>query len=164
KWMVDGCALLKTCPGGSDEWAALVEGWITLETAYGFKTGVSIASLRAPSRPVEVGDWIKNGWSTTRETEVKNLETLKAHWWMWWTALCPTWRKQDEHQWPLTGEELGSWGILVHPGQNGMLIVLLPLLWWRIKEGGDVASDSWLRAVRDVTWVCKRLLLATTDR
>ncbi|KAJ7649202.1 hypothetical protein B0H17DRAFT_840629, partial [Mycena rosella] len=110
--------------------------------------------LPTSSRPAEVGQWIKYGRSTTRETKIDKLEVLSAKWWKWWSVLAPTWQKKDDEGLPVTEERVGGdWGVLVHPGANGMAVVLLPLVWWRNKEGGGVPSDSWQRAVRDVAWV-----------
>jgi hypothetical protein len=85
---------------------------------------------------------------------------LVSKWWDWWTSLAPAWRKKDETGHPTIGEEKGDWGSLVHPGANGMLTVLLPLTWWRLGEEGNVASDGWVAAVRDVLWVLQGLLSA----
>ncbi|KAJ7654192.1 hypothetical protein B0H17DRAFT_849856, partial [Mycena rosella] len=74
-------------------------------------------------------------------------------WWKWWCALAPEWCEKDEGGLPVTGKPDGrDWGLLMHLGANRMAALLLPLAWWR-KAEGDVASDSWLRAVRDVAWV-----------
>ncbi|KAJ6493367.1 hypothetical protein C8R45DRAFT_763528, partial [Mycena sanguinolenta] len=151
KWMREGYTLLSGCKGEGD-WAAVVEAWVKLEKAYRFKT--STAALPTSGvRPEEVGQWIKYGRSTTRKTEVKSQMELVKRWWKWWSSLAPAWREKDEEGKPKTREVGGEWGDLVHPGGNGMLTVLLPLVWWREGEQMDTASEDWLAAVRDVLWV-----------
>ncbi|KAJ7880239.1 hypothetical protein B0H14DRAFT_3434497 [Mycena olivaceomarginata] len=54
--------------------------------------------------------------------------------------------------------------LLGHPGGNGMLTVLLPLVWWRRGEVKEVASEEWVAAVRDVAWVLKGLLSAANNK
>jgi hypothetical protein len=85
-------------------------------------------------------------------------------WWDWWNSLAPTWRKKDEAGRPTIGQETGDWGVLVHPGANGILTVLLPLVWWRLGEEASVASDGWTAAVRDVSWVLQGLLSAAKTK
>ncbi|KAJ7459207.1 hypothetical protein FB451DRAFT_1405848 [Mycena latifolia] len=136
RWMTEEYTLLSACPAGDAEWHMAVWAWAALDRAYGFKT--STIALPTASRPAEVGEWIKYRRSTTREIKIKDFEAFRALWW--------------------------KWGALVHPGANGMGIVLLPLVWWRQAEQGDVASDSWLHAVRDVAWALKSLLSAAKSK
>jgi hypothetical protein len=111
-------------------------------------------------RPAEVGQWIKYGQSTMRETEVKDHGKLATQWWEWWTSLAPEWHERDEKGRPKIGEETGEWGALAHPGANGVLTVLLPLVWWRQGEASELASEEWAVAVHDVAWVLQSLLAA----
>ncbi|KAJ7671037.1 hypothetical protein B0H17DRAFT_1245297 [Mycena rosella] len=140
RWMLEEYGLLNAEMGA--EWQKVVRLWAELKQAYGFQT--LTAALPTSSRPAEVGQWIKYRRSTTRETKIDKLEVLSAKWWKWWSALAPTWRKKDDEGLPVTEERVGGdWGVLVHPGANGMAVVLWPLTWWRKKEGSGVASDSW---------------------
>ncbi|KAJ7693190.1 hypothetical protein B0H17DRAFT_1330545 [Mycena rosella] len=154
-WMQNGHTLVSACRG--DKWDSVVETWIALEKAYGFQT--SAAAMPTTDRPAEVGQWIKYGRSTTRKTIVK-ISMLWSNWWSWWSTLALSWREKDEEGKPVVHEdqEVGDWGALVHPSGNGMLVVLLPLVWWRTEEGGDVPTDTWVAAVRNVTRVLKGLL------
>ncbi|KAJ7703344.1 hypothetical protein B0H14DRAFT_2305161, partial [Mycena olivaceomarginata] len=157
KWMRDGSALLDACPAaGSEEWADAVRTWAQLEEAYGYQTTVS-ESHCACLRPAEVAQWIKYGRSTTRETQVENHDKLVEKWWGWWTSLAPEWRKKDETGRPAISEVVGDWGVLAHPGGNGIMTVLLPLVWWRRGEKSEGPSEDWAAAVRDVLWVLKGL-------
>ncbi|KAJ7670790.1 hypothetical protein DFH06DRAFT_981111, partial [Mycena polygramma] len=139
--------------------------WTLLEEAYGFQSSSAAigAKITKPGvRPSEVGQWIKHGWSTTRETEVKDQETLVTKWWDWWKVLSPAWRNVDDAGRPAAGDVAGDWGVLVHPGVNGMLAVMLPLVWWRLGEEGAPSKD-WLAAVHDVAFVLKGLLSAAKE-
>jgi hypothetical protein len=91
---------------------------------------------------------------------VESQEKLVEKWWQWWASLASEWRKKDEEGRPAIGEETGDWGVLAHLGGNGMLMVLLLLVWWRQGETIEVASEDWVTAVCDVAWVLKGLLSA----
>ncbi|KAJ7846844.1 hypothetical protein B0H14DRAFT_2357400 [Mycena olivaceomarginata] len=160
KWMKDGFTLLDACPTGEvEDWGAAVEIWVRLEEAYGFKSSISLVlPSRAGLRPAEVGQWIKYGRSMTRETQVEDQGMLKTKWWEWWTSLAPEWRDKDASGRLRIGETTGEWGSLAHPGANGILMVLLPLVWWRRAEGSERATDEWVATVRDVGWVLQGLL------
>ncbi|KAJ7866592.1 hypothetical protein B0H14DRAFT_2268603, partial [Mycena olivaceomarginata] len=153
KWMKDGFTLLDACPaGGVEEWGAAVEIWARLEEAYGFQSSVTLPS-KPGLRPAEVGQWIKYGRSTTKETKVEDHRKLSTQWGKWWTSLAPEWREKDASGQLKIGGDVGEWGTLAHPGANGILTVLLPLVWWRRAEGSELATDEWVTAVRDVRWV-----------
>jgi hypothetical protein len=83
-------------------------------------------------------------------------------WWGWWGFLAPAWRAKDEEGRPVIRNE-GDWGALIHPGGNGILVVILALLWWREAENGHV-SDSWHKAVVDVEWVLAGLAAAAKGK
>ncbi|TFK80672.1 hypothetical protein K466DRAFT_605143 [Polyporus arcularius HHB13444] len=48
------------------------------------------------------------------------------------------------------------WDKLSRPGQNGLLMVLLALLWWR--EAATPATEAdWAEAAQDVAWVISHM-------
>ncbi|KAJ7899866.1 hypothetical protein B0H13DRAFT_1883584 [Mycena leptocephala] len=149
KWMVNGHTLLKACPaGGSKEsWATVVKTWVLLEEAYGFESSTAMLPSKPGMRPAEVGQWIKYSCSTTRATQVEDQDKLK-----------------DEAGRPTIGQETSDWGVLVHPGANSILTVLLPLVWWRLEEEVSIASYSWAAAMRDMSWVLQGLLSAAKTK
>ncbi|KAF8145478.1 hypothetical protein K438DRAFT_1629980, partial [Mycena galopus ATCC 62051] len=160
KWMKDGYTLLDVCRAGAENWRAVVNSWTELEEAYGFLTSTAALPSKPGSRPVEVGQWIKYGRSTTRPMLIGNHEELVSKWWGWWSSLALEWREKDESGRPRVGGEIGEWGTLAHPGGNRVLTVLLPLVWWREGKKSEVASEDWLAAVHDVLWVLQGLLSA----
>ncbi|KAJ7805533.1 hypothetical protein B0H14DRAFT_2222177, partial [Mycena olivaceomarginata] len=157
KWLADGHTLLSACPEDGSKWKEVVETWVQLEKAYGFKTSTSNILSEAKARPEEVHQWIKYGRSTTCKTKVNSHDVLVAKWWKWWSGLTPAWRNKDKEGRPEVGEKVGEWGVLVHLGANGILTILLPLVWWREGEAGEAASESWLAAVQDVLCVLQGL-------
>ncbi|TFK77909.1 hypothetical protein K466DRAFT_439041, partial [Polyporus arcularius HHB13444] len=80
-----------------------------------------------------------------------SVDKYAASWWTWWTSLQPEWCAMDSNNWPVMCGE-GPWDALVQPGQNGMLLVLVSLVWWH----GILTDEScreWDAAVREVGWV-----------
>ncbi|KAJ7459142.1 hypothetical protein B0H11DRAFT_1737462 [Mycena galericulata] len=149
--MTDGYVVLNACAGGAG-WKTLVARWTELERTYGFET--SSRALPTTGRPLAVAAWTKSG-RQTKKPPAFELEKFVEEWGAWWAALAPAWRQKDAQGRLLEGGH-GPWGCLVHPGANGILMVLLGLAWWRDKEG--LASERWEAAVKDVGWVLCGLL------
>ncbi|KAJ7429418.1 hypothetical protein B0H11DRAFT_1768087 [Mycena galericulata] len=150
--MVDSYAILDGCAGGAG-WKTLIKRWTELERAYGFET--SSRALPTKGRPLAVGAWTKSGRQKNKPPAFV-LDKFVKDWGAWWTALGPDWREKDTEG-RLLQRGHGPWGGLVHPGANGILMVLLGLAWWRDKEW-MAASETWEAAVRDVGWVVGGLL------
>ncbi|KAJ7825747.1 hypothetical protein B0H14DRAFT_2164473, partial [Mycena olivaceomarginata] len=150
-WMSDSLTLLRGCPQGGSEWDAVVETWTQLEKVYAFQTSVS--RLRSGKATTTYLHPLMQSANLPSPGKVRPEEKLVKDWWKWWGCLAPAWRDKDENGVLKTGETKGEWGPLVHPGANGMLTVLLPLVWWKEGEPADMESESWLAAVCDVLWV-----------
>ncbi|TFK79716.1 hypothetical protein K466DRAFT_605927 [Polyporus arcularius HHB13444] len=58
---------------------------------------------------------------------------------------------------PPTGGE-GDWQNLMVPGQNGLMMVILSLVWW--KEVAETTQAAWEAAVKDVSWVVNSMVKA----
>lgn len=83
-----------------------------------------------------------------------------ASWWMWWTGIQPDWRIPGEDgARPSTDVEPGPWDDLERPGTNGMLVILLSLMWWR-EIATEATIHDWTEAVRDVVWVLALMVKA----
>ncbi|KAJ7711571.1 hypothetical protein B0H16DRAFT_1343631 [Mycena metata] len=159
KWMSDGYTILERCPGGED-WHKALELWTDLERTYGFKS--SPKALSKEGRPDAVSTWTKYGRRTDKAPALKvPVDEFATQWWAWWAALAPLWRATNAQGRLQPGDDAqgadGPWEGLVHPGANGILIVLLTLAWWREEEGEE--SETWSSAVQDVKWVLGGLLI-----
>ncbi|KAJ7916655.1 hypothetical protein B0H13DRAFT_1476716, partial [Mycena leptocephala] len=80
-------------------------------------------------------------------------------WWTWWASLQPSERVYTEGK--LAQLHSADWEELAQlHRKNGMLQVMLTLLWW-----GDLVGDAedvcryveWAKAVDDVAWTLKEL-------
>ncbi|KAJ7739801.1 hypothetical protein DFH07DRAFT_752067 [Mycena maculata] len=151
KWVNDGYTVLEGCGGGAG-WDNAVTLWTELERLYRFET--SSSALPTKGRPAAVGAWTKCGRQPAKPPKFE-LQQFVNDWEVWWSALAPAWRQRDKDGQLVQGGD-GPWGVLVHPGANGFLMVMLGLAWWRQKEG--VASLRWVNAVKDVEWVLSGLL------
>lgn len=91
---------------------------------------------------------------------IENVAEYEEQWWAWWDAMQPEWRMAGPNG-RLMRDGDGEWpAAMRRPGQNGMLIVLLSLRWWRAALGEDGDTGSWDAAVHDVAWVLSRLVNA----
>lgn len=86
------------------------------------------------TRPTEVGEWMK-AVRPLKDMVVKDLAGLKLKWRGWWSSL------------QASGPADSPWESLRKPGKNGLVLVLICLVWW----GNAANADSeWKRAVGDV--------------
>ncbi|TFK85716.1 hypothetical protein K466DRAFT_438882, partial [Polyporus arcularius HHB13444] len=128
-----------------------VQWWTVLERAYGLESAKK--GLGTAGRPEEVGNWMRlDRRKLQKIPAMKCTKTYVEGWWSWWTQLQPSWRQHDLEGHPiLDGTIAGAWGKdLCRPGNNGVLLLLLSLVWWK-----EAASDigRWDLAVHDVAWV-----------
>ncbi|KAI0653949.1 hypothetical protein C8Q70DRAFT_897611, partial [Cubamyces menziesii] len=136
--------------GMGDDFTRAVEWWTVIERQYGWRT--SSKGLGTEHRPPEVSHWLRVLRRNLQRTPAIACETqYRTAWWCWWSGLQPSWRTQDGAERPVMAGE-GPWHQLESPGKNGLVIVLLSLMWWR-----EVATDStlpdWHAAAADVRWV-----------
>ncbi|KAI0716930.1 hypothetical protein C8Q76DRAFT_616890, partial [Earliella scabrosa] len=140
----------KTCGAQFDRALAL---WTELERMYRWQTPTK--SLGAKNRPEAIGRWLRVDRRVLAKTpNMPNEAEYADMWWSWWGGLQPGWRIRGPSGRPCTGGE-GPWDELSVPGKNGMLIVLLSLLWWH-----GIMSETrgdWEAAVRDVVWVLQQM-------
>ncbi|KAJ7129040.1 hypothetical protein C8R43DRAFT_896852, partial [Mycena crocata] len=151
KWASEALALFCEVDAGH-KWNATVAMWTQLERAYGFKSSPN--GLSKAGRPTVIDVWIKTGRGTDKLPNFSPEKDIPA-WWEWWAGLAPTWREKNAAGRPVIGRQ-GPWGTLAKPGANGMLTVILGLAWWYTAEGE--ATEDWLAALKDVTWVLRGLL------
>lgn len=120
-------------------------------------------SCKLPSRPRpdEVAWWFGHGRRRLRSPcdlpPIKSIEDFKEKWIRWWSAIQPTWRNTSS--WPFVQEdptEDQDWGSLPNGGKDGLFLIVVSLGWWIYARPQD--DDDIEDAVRDVTWVFKRLI------
>lgn len=105
--------------------------------------------LPTNGRPEEVAEWLRFGRKLGKNPAITDEEAYAQRWCVWWASLQPDWRCDATGKCVRAGE--GPWGILDHPGKNGMFIALLSLMWW--KEVATSTTEKCHEAIRDVSWV-----------
>lgn len=140
-------------------WAQGVSKFMDFEVSHEF--GDDGAMMTALGRPREVSRWIGRARPWDRVPDIGVIETrgtkstYAAVWWDYWISVQPSDRLLIGGM--LTAPTEADWESLGRKfGKNGLLQVMLTLLWW-----GDVVRDAadeavyqeWESAVRDVTWV-----------
>ncbi|KAJ6534062.1 hypothetical protein DFH09DRAFT_1325501 [Mycena vulgaris] len=139
-------AAFKRGKGWGWEWTSCVSDFFDFEAAWGFTEDGAQITLKG--RPPMVGEWLARA----------------RKWNGWWEVLQP-----EEH--PVFGGLLTApnlsreeWsGMAKLHGRNGLLQVMLTLLWWgdRVGDkgtGAPIDHLQWTSAVMDVTWVLGELL------
>ncbi|KAJ7434718.1 hypothetical protein FB451DRAFT_1195097 [Mycena latifolia] len=150
-------------------WVQCVARFFDFEAAYDYEEpGVQIT---ATGRPKQVKEWLGKGRQWDKPVnlgvlgEQRKKGTFVAAWWDYWVSLQPGDRTvfagmmstPQEADW----EELSGLR-----GRNGLLQVMLTLLWW-----GDAVGDQedpqaykdWTLALGDVEWVLTQLQKAKED-
>lgn len=89
---------------------------------------------------------------------IQDENQYATQWRNWWEALQPDWRTFDEDG-RLEQVGSGEWGALDHPGKNGVLMVLLSLMWWQDIATSQTLHD-WNHAARDVAWTIWQMAMA----
>ncbi|KAF8999721.1 hypothetical protein BDZ89DRAFT_1147582 [Hymenopellis radicata] len=145
-------------------WAQLVDSFLVLESRSGFvDSGVTLP--RTKVRPLEVGKWFKTHRQWQTPQVLKSVDNFVSGWWAWWKAMQPSGRRGPEDT--LLRPKDFSWdGLESKVGRNGLVLVLLTLLWWgeavflSSSEQDDVARHrvDWALAVDDVTWAIDDML------
>ncbi len=89
---------------------------------------------------------------------IKDEESYARAWWAWWSQLQPEWRVRGADGRPVPGGSVvDDWGkSLCRPGKNGVLMVLLALVWWKEITTAATTVD-WDVAVQDVAWVLSQM-------
>ena len=114
------------------------------------------------NRPAAIGNWFRiDRRKLTKSPEMPPEEEYAESWWKWWTGIQPDWRIRDEDgARPSTDGEPGPWDDLERPGNNGMLVILLSLMWWH-EIATEATFNDWTEAIRDVVWVLALMVAET---
>ncbi|RDX40784.1 hypothetical protein OH76DRAFT_1365665, partial [Lentinus brumalis] len=157
-WVKDGYDELTRVDHGP-HFARAVGWWATLERSYKWQS--SRSGLGTHGRPPAIRHWLQiNRRDYHKRPPIDNEEEFSKSWWVWWTSLQPEWRQLDARGRPVMNDTVADdWEPLTRPGLNGLLIVLLSLLWW--KEIATQATEpDWDQAARDVSWVVMHMARA----
>ncbi|KAJ2965567.1 hypothetical protein NUW54_g14076 [Trametes sanguinea] len=126
------------------------EWWTVLERSYSWQT--SAKGLPTKNRPSQVAEWMRvHRRELTRHPAINDEVEYAQQWQQWWAGMQPEWRVLNADGWPVQ-DGIGSWESLTNPGKNGLLVVLLSLMWWRT-VATSATMDSWTSAAADVAWV-----------
>ncbi|KAJ7642534.1 hypothetical protein B0H17DRAFT_1148793 [Mycena rosella] len=150
------------------KWAQCVAAFFDFEGAHGYDDAG--AQMPVKGRPKQVKAWIARAraWEKGMDLGVlgerKRKSTFIGSWWVYWTSLQPEERLGGEEK--LSRPEMADWEAMskLH-GKNGLLQVMLTLLWWGDCAGDETEDDKnvptlrevWLEAVGDVEWVLRQL-------
>ena len=132
--------------GLGSTWLKLVEAWATFEENAGYE---EVKKLPAANRPEAVKAWIQQARSPSWRPSVTDIKSYETEYMLWWAMLQPAWRRSN------TGSIIfskvdGDWESLRRPGLNGLLSVMVGLLFWGItlrENKGD--RKTWNKAVSD---------------
>ncbi|KAJ7096172.1 hypothetical protein C8R44DRAFT_749019 [Mycena epipterygia] len=149
------------------EWGKCVTVFFNFEAAWGYTTPGSMMTTVGRSKQIQ--EWLGRGrkWQSKLEIGLVTAQprpgSYVALWWAWWQSIQP-----DEREWTegkLTNPTEADWSQIekLH-GNNGLMHVMVALLWWG-DHIGELETDTeehaaWLSAVDDVTWVLREILAA----
>ncbi|TDL19650.1 hypothetical protein BD410DRAFT_727011, partial [Rickenella mellea] len=104
-------------------------------------------------RPSAVSWWINRGRKDAVPPNVE-VSKIKMQWWAWWNSIQPEWRRrgQDDLRSLSRAGVRGDWDGFWLPGVNGLLSVLICLVWWGREENAS-NTGSWISACQDVKCV-----------
>ena len=126
------------------EWLACVREFVLFQQAAGFPDGGASYPPATDVRPPEIGAWMKNRrpW---RDVEIKDVEKFARQWRAWWNTLQPKSRSGEAE--PTVDMD---WSQLQKPGKNGILLIMMSLVWWGKASNRD---EGWSKAISDVSAV-----------
>ncbi|KAJ7874259.1 hypothetical protein B0H13DRAFT_2348671 [Mycena leptocephala] len=145
-------------------WAECMSTFFNFESAHGYSEEKNV-QIQTALRPQEISDWLAWGRQWERQMPLGFLGgegepgTWINRWWTWWVSLQPSERVEAEGK--LAQPDSADWEKLAQPhGKNGMLQVMVTLLWWGdlVGDGEDACRHvEWVKAVDDVAWTLNEL-------
>ncbi|TFY76093.1 hypothetical protein EWM64_g7919 [Hericium alpestre] len=168
EWVRETCQFLSTGPEG-DTWKAAVTLWQSLMHFIGNvdandrKTWFSSAY-----RPPQIAYWMQRHRKFHVVSALEDISVFADLWRKWWTNAQPDWRKDDKVAWPLKhiGMQTETWKNLAKGGKNGIVMVLIALVWWSKSVSAEAEKRELESAVEDVRFVLEEIehvLGTTTD-
>jgi hypothetical protein len=154
-WFSKALQMLKF-PGVTfgEKWIDLVQVWSEFERKENFEHK---ENLGAKNRPDCVGQWKKRARSSTWRPDISSVSDLDREFRVWWVSLQPKWRVLDG---AIVSEDVdGDWDDLRLPGPNGIVCVLVGLLYWgRIAQKNDKDRKEWEEQVEDALFALRQLV------
>ncbi|KAA1478732.1 hypothetical protein DENSPDRAFT_756487, partial [Dentipellis sp. KUC8613] len=131
EWVKNARIFLETGPQ-SVEWSGVVDKWGVCEKLLDYPSATSRRHwVGKTKRPFAVGQWMQEGKHYERIPQLGNLAGFGDAYRRWWTSFQPGWRSDSEHAWPLKRDgDDQTFENLAKGGLNGLLIFLIPLVWW----------------------------------
>ncbi|KAJ3766758.1 hypothetical protein FB446DRAFT_653286, partial [Lentinula raphanica] len=164
-WLHDAYTSLTGENGPQDPlWHKTLCDLVTLERYHEFNNPNGNGStFPSTGRPKAFAWWFQNRKPVTRlppDDKFGSLAEFTSEWWGWYSIINPEWRERDAATGRIVvnGSGEGDWEQFDHPGQNGMLSLVVSLNWWYQRL--DSPSHEWSAALRDVSWVISELVKA----
>ena len=101
--------------------------------------------------PQEVNQW-SGGDRKLEDVPIVNLPKFVVKWHKWWSQLQPSSRRDYISDGLLEPSVSMDWTRMQKWGKDGMIIVLMSLVWWGMASSTDA---EWLKAVQDVSKVLR---------
>ncbi|KAJ6450540.1 hypothetical protein C8R47DRAFT_1230230 [Mycena vitilis] len=144
-----------------DGWEECVWAFVCFEEASGFPA----ERVRMPVSParnkVGIDSWISLGRKSWPPTITATPEQYGKWFWNWWRGMQPKARLIEDGVMSRASDIVWD-GIRDLSGKNGLLQVVMVLMWWGIKAHSDVASAAdamdWQLAMEDVRWVLDEMV------
>lgn len=140
-------------------WAECITAFIRFERGHGFTT----RDFRLPAsklRPSQIKTWFGHtraikgaAWDTFGSGD--GIEFGEV-WRAWWLDIQPAGRGLDESG-RLVQTGVFDWKRVDKPGTNGLFLILVGLVWWKMRLGINVDVSGWEGAVAEVAWVLDQL-------
>jgi hypothetical protein len=109
-------------------------------------------TLTNSNRPDEIRTWIGAHRNMSRPPKILDVPAYGEKCLKWWRSLQPAWRQKEGGKLPSAKYNLppgADWGILLMPGPNGLLSVLITFSFWGTQPG-VLASEIWRSLTADL--------------
>ncbi|KZP14612.1 hypothetical protein FIBSPDRAFT_751613 [Athelia psychrophila] len=135
-------------------WEHCVTVFLELEQQAGFT--LKLYQLpKSPQRPAALAQWVHSKRVTSGPIwdalNIGDASQFTVVWWDWWASIQPAGRATGNSI-SLNKADGLDWTRICKPGPNGLLNVLVALVWWRNMTHSGVATQKWGKAVVDVAW------------
>lgn len=157
-WLESHFIILRTSFRGEVEDAIIVD-WLTLECEDEHHGGTH--KLRAAGRPKELSAWTRKPFPISSPPNALDVHTFGEVLRAWWSSIMPKWRQPVGRDWPLLREvpEGEKWSEVRKVGTGGIFVVLVGLLWWRLRCGGSLAEKhAYESLLEDVAWALRDIV------